>query len=221
MGERTCQFCRFGGAVEGLDAGRLVCGRSEAPTRPYKVVGCAETCDEWQLHGVHSFDPVDVAREDTRLIALTRGRLALVDAADYDELSPYSWHICVGKRVWYAAAWIDGVRVKMHRLVMGAPPGLCVDHIDHNGLNNTRRNLRLCTKAENCRNARPWKNGGSKYKGVSWHKGTRKFRAKIGYERKCKWLGVFEKEEDAARAYDKKAKELFEEFAYLNFPDVP
>jgi len=107
----------------------------------------------------------------------------------------------------------------MHRLLTKAPPGLCVDHIDHNGLNNTRRNLRLCTKAQNSRKARPQRNTASEYKGVSPDTNKKAWQARIWQYRKPIYIGYFKNEEQTARAYDKKAKELFGEFAYINFPD--
>jgi len=100
---------------------------------------------------------------------------------------------------------------------MAAPNHLFVDHIDHNGLNNRRSNLRLCTLAQNNRNMVS-RTGSSKYKGVCWHGGTKKWNAKIRLNRKCYHIGLFTDEIAAAKAYDKKAKELHGQFACLNFP---
>jgi hypothetical protein len=95
-----------------------------------------------------------------------------------------------------------------------------VDHIDHNGLNNRRSNLRLCTAQQNARNHRPQLRGSSKYKGVSWRQDGKVFRALIWHNGKSINLGRFKNEIDAAKAYDKAAKKYFGEFAYLNFPDL-
>ena len=190
-----------------------------AATGSYKIVACAETCDDWRLHDNGTFDPADVARAGTRLIPVKGGPFAIVDAADYEALSKYNWYARHTPTVCYAVARHKGKFIHMHRLIMNAPAGLVVDHIDHNGLNNTRKNLRLCTRAENNRNQRPKPGGTSKYKGVSWHSEKRKFRAYITYERKTHYLGDFTDENEAARTYDKKANELFGEFAFLNFPE--
>ncbi len=107
----------------------------------------------------------------------------------------------------------------MHRMIMGEPKGMFVDHIDGNSQNNRRSNLRICTPAQNLQNQRP-KGGTSRYKGVYFHKKDNKWMAKIGFNGKNTYLGLFEDEILAARAYDKKAKELFGEFAYLNFPNL-
>jgi len=93
-----------------------------------------------------------------------------------------------------------------------------VDHIDGNGLNNTRANLRICTYQQNVCNCKS-RGGDSKYKGISWDKRSKKWRAKIRYNSKDKHLGVFEDEIEAAREYDREAAKLFGEFAYLNFPE--
>jgi len=101
---------------------------------------------------------------------------------------------------------------------MGPPTHLVVDHIDRDGLNNRKSNLRLCTNAENIRNAGKRGKGFSKYKGVSRHTRGKKWTAVIQLNKKTYFLGYFENEIDAARAYDKKAKELHGQFACLNFP---
>jgi hypothetical protein len=100
---------------------------------------------------------------------------------------------------------------------MNAPKGKIVDHRDRNGLNNTKQNLRLATRSQNNCNTMH-RRGSSKYRGVSREKETGKWKCKICFNGICIYLGLFEAEEDAARAYDKAAKELHGEFASLNFP---
>ena len=153
-------------------------------------------------------------------IKLTFGKYAIVDADDYGWLGQYNWCTVKKSQTWYAYTFtIDGKRLSMHRLVTNAPKRMLVDHINHNGLDNRKPNLRLCTHQQNQRNKRPQRGGSSKYKGVSWCKSRMKFRAMIWNNGKSIYLGSFESEIDAAKAYDKKAKELFGEFAYLNFPE--
>lgn len=108
--------------------------------------------------------------------------------------------------------------VTMHRQIMKLPKNLCVDHINHNGLDNRRANLRAVSQAQNNVN-KPKQSGSysSKYKGVT-SKVDRKWHAYIMQKGKYYYLGSFDDEQAAGRAYDEKAKELFGEYACLNFP---
>ena len=154
-----------------------------------------------------------------RLIPLSYGKYTIVDAEDYERLSKYQWCAVKERRSWYAKTLDkDGKRLALHRLVLNAPKGLVVDHIDHNCLNNRRSNLRLCTQKQNNCNTLPRKGCSSKYKGVSFNKARKRFIAYIQHNKKRYFLGYFDDEIAAAKAYDKKARELFGEFAYLNFP---
>ena len=156
--------------------------------------------------------------EAVRFIELTWGKYAIVDAEDYDRLNSYKWCAVKEGCSWYAKTFRrDGFPLPMHRLITDAPKGLFVDHINHNGLDNRKQNLRLCTRAQNNLNQRPYGKT-SRYKGVSRYKRTNRYIAAICYQGKRFHLGYFKDEIDAAKAYDKKARELFGEFAYLNFP---
>jgi len=118
------------------------------------------------------------------------------------------------------------VRIKRtkaaHRLVMGLQKGdgFEVDHINHNGLDNRRSNLRVCSKKQNQLNRRPDSGSTSEFKGVHWSKTRNKWYARIHLNGNDKHIGVFISEIDAARAYDRYAAEHFGEFAYLNFPQL-
>ncbi len=153
-----------------------------------------------------------------RRIPLTQGRFALVDPEDYAELAKYKWCASRQSNTFYAVRAEGKRQIRMHRVIMNAPPGLVVDHIDHNGLTNTKRNLRLCTKSQNARNQRPQRDRSSKYIGVWWSKQQRKWYARIDHHRQRHWLGAFKRERAAARARDDAAFALHGEFAHLNFP---
>jgi hypothetical protein len=101
--------------------------------------------------------------------------------------------------------------VYMHRLLMAAPSGLCVDHIDGNTLDNRRANLRLATHSENLRNMKRKKNNRSGYRGV--HRVRNRWCAQITCNRKVRTLGTFATAEEAHEAYVKAATELHGEFA--------
>ena len=112
----------------------------------------------------------------------------------------------------------------MHRLVMDAARGTVVDHIDGDGLNNQRANLRFCTRAQNFQNA-GWRNTPgrtARFKGVWRVTGQcrRCWRAGITAQRQYKNIGSFWTEEAAAQAYDSEARVLHGQFARLNFPDA-
>jgi hypothetical protein len=161
-----------------------------------------------------------------RRIGLSRGEYAIVDVKDYGWLSKYKWFAQEGQRTLYACRRERVSRggkqraVAMHREIMGAVKGELIDHINHDGRDNRRVNLRKATRAENAQNRRkPRVKSKSKYKGLSWQKRTGKWsvRIQVDWEHKC--IGTFTDELEAAKAYDKAAKKHHGEFASLNFPD--
>ncbi|MCK5611583.1 HNH endonuclease [Candidatus Pacearchaeota archaeon] len=151
-------------------------------------------------------------------IELTRGFTTIIDDADCDLVPPISWQVNQNYNTCYAMGILDGKRVFVHRLIMNARKGQIIDHVNGDGLDNRRCNLRFCTPSQNQQNSRKRAGCSSKYKGVSWVKREKKWRAAIKYKGKSSTLGHYDNESDAARVYDKKAKEIFGEFARLNFP---
>lgn len=168
-----------------------------------------------------------------KTIELTKGLVALVDDADFENLSKFKWHAVMkqknGKVLYYATrsehescsidgrAFIRKNTIYMHRQIMNPPGILRVDHADLNTLNNQRHNLRFATKAQNNMNARKPSHGlSSPYKGVTRFKRDGSFRAYIKKDGKQRHLGYFETQEAAALAYNEAAKGLFGEFALLN-----
>jgi hypothetical protein len=151
-------------------------------------------------------------------IPLTQGKVALVDEEDFEWLKEFKWYVVQCRNRWYAARWCGETKrnVYMHREIVEADDGTQVDHRDGDGLNNRRSNLREATNSQNQMNAEISR-GRSKYRGVDWYAPRRRWRAQIGFNGRQEYIGLFEKEEDAARAYDCRAKELFGEFARLNF----
>ena len=151
-------------------------------------------------------------------IPLTQGKVAIVDDEDYERLKGYSWQYNRKRGYAQRIAEKNGKRaaVYLHREIMQPPPGMQVDHINGDKLDNRRNNLRIVTNQQNQYNSKSRK-GISKYKGVSWHKTAGKWRAYIGVDGKFKHLGLFTDEKEAALAYDRAARELFGEYAKTNF----
>lgn len=139
----------------------------------------------------------------------------MVDDADEDYLSQFRWSLKVSGSNMYARRWIlggNGKFLPMHREIMCAYSGIQVDHIDGNTLNNQRSNLRLATPSQNQWNKGLYKNNTSGFKGVSWHKDTKRWQATIAANGKQKSLGVFYSKQDAALAYKEAAAKLHGEF---------
>jgi len=152
-----------------------------------------------------------------RRIPLTQSQFAIVDPEDFHSLIKHKWSASKWGLTFYAVRSQGKSQIKMHRRIKNAPPNLVVDHIDHNGLNNTKHNLRLCTKSQNAKYQRPRKAGSSGYKGVSWHKRDKTWHVRIHHNGRNLYIGSFKSESAAARAYDKAAKKYHGDFACLNF----
>ncbi len=162
-------------------------------------------------------EPPPPPNDEIRYIPLTRGLHAIVDAADYAWLSRHKW--CArcdvdGKR-FYACRNDHGRVVLMHREIMQPPPGMVVDHLNRQTLDDRRCNLHICTPLENSKNTRR-RTGKSGYTGV-YRRGA-KYSACYTHAGQDHYLGLFATPEEAARARDAKAKELGGPRVQLNFP---
>jgi len=159
-----------------------------------------------------------------RRIRLSQGKYAIVDPDDYERLNKHKWYAGKHSNLFYAmrGQWSGKLKkrltIMMHRVVIDVPEGMVIDHINHNGLDNRKANLRIATQADNSRNARHTKRGTSSYRGVWYNKKKNRWRAMIGINNKRKHIGYFHNEIDAAKAYDEAAKRYHKDFAVLNFP---
>ena len=211
---KRCDNCCFSTYATGAGRAVLICRQKQGAVGRWSVLPLWQKCE--------NFYPSRSANPDNdrpRIIPLTRGQFTVVDAEDYLWLSQYQWFAEGTAGHFYAVRKENGRSIKMHRQIMNAPDHLVVDHIDHDGLNNRRENLRICTFAENCRNLRASRHKSSKYKGVHWHKRNHKWAVQVTCDHKRNHLGYFGDEIDAAKAYDRAALELFGEFASLNLPE--
>lgn len=177
--------------LNGADKPTIICANKAGEEGEWWQVRPDGLCGNFGNNG-HAPGKIEEAlAEGAKLIGLSQGKVAIVDAADYEDLGQYKWCAIKGDSTYYAARRNGKKMVRMHREIMNAPPEMLVDHREHNGLDNRKSNLRICTRAENTRNQRLHKRGSTGYKGVSWHKKQKIFHAYIGYNSKKIWLGRF------------------------------
>lgn len=148
-----------------------------------------------------------------KFIRLSGGKQTLVDDDDFEALSKWRWRCHRGYAIRDDGPRAKRTVVRMHRAIMNAPSGLEVDHISGDTLDNRKSNLRICTHAENLKNVKKHKDGASAFKGVSWDRQKKRFRAQIFLNGKNRLVGRFRSEAEAHGAYVEAAKLAFGEFA--------
>lgn len=145
---------------------------------------------------------------------------AFVDDEDYDRVMKYRWTLWLhprSDRIFYAMRRGGKSNVSMHRFVMQTKSKKYIDHINSNGLDNQKRNLRLCTPAQNVASSRMNRSNTSGYKGVCWYKLENRWGARIGRAGAPGYfLGFFDNPKDGARAYNNEARKRYGRFAYQN-----
>lgn len=152
-------------------------------------------------------------------IALTQGKFTKVDDSDYIFLKKWKWCAHKSGNTYYAVRSLvvkgNKKTIIMHRIVMDASKYFEVDHIDGDGLNNQKENLRVCTHSENLKNRKIGKNNKSGLKGVSWYSRVEKWVAFIEVDGKQIGLGYFLTKENAYKAYCEACIEYHGKFARL------
>ncbi len=222
--EKNCGNCRYfvPSAGHGFAAG--VCFFEVDPHRTARVrfVERSECCCHFKAPALilTERDKLDLSAGLIKLVPLTQRNFAIVDAEDYPVVAVHKWYSQRKPHTVYAKTKIGKSDIFMHRFIVNASPEKVVDHADRRGLNNRRSNLRQCSASQNQANRAKSKfKKSTPYKGVSYHKKRNHYSASITINRTTHHLGYFADPEEAARAYDKKAKELFGTFACLNFPE--
>lgn len=166
----------------------------------------------------------DIPAERSCRIDIGDGHSAIIELADKELVAPYPWRPLRGHNgKVYVYAQTSSGPVYMHRLIARTPVGRETDHINGDGLDNRRSNLRIATCSQNSANMwKPRRPDGSatssRFKGVSWDRSRSKWQSKITTDGRCKNLGRYDSEEAAARAYDAAAEAQWGAFARLNFP---
>lgn len=163
-------------------------------------------------------------KEDCIVFAPTNNGVISVSFVDRELVYNHTWTYCKNSKSVINQTWLPELKISqrnvLSRIIMKAKRNEMVDHINGNPMDNCRSNLRLCSQAENNRNKTKAKRKcASIYKGVFWEKSCNRWRVQISVNDKNKHIGVFKLEEDAARAYDKAARQVYGEFACVNFPN--
>jgi hypothetical protein len=160
-----------------------------------------------------------------RLIPLTQGQWALVSDEDYDWLNQWKWYAHKDKKGGYYAYRRQSRKtgslkpIHMATLILGVEGGILPDHINGDGLDNQRHNLRVADYCQNAVNSDKPTNNTSGYKGVSWNSSKKRWRVELQFRGVRHTRCGFSSPESGARYYDMKMRELAGEFARLNFPD--
>ena len=167
-----------------------------------------------------SFTRKIIIKEDFGIIPLTRGSQSIIDLEDIEFCGKWNWSLMTSgcsyvKRNRLISDGTGPGAILLHRVLLGAPLGMVVDHINGNGLDNRRGNLRLASQAQNIRNSHKRSDNTSGYKGVFWDNFTGKWMAAIGFEGKFHNLGRYDSPEQAKLIYDAAAKRMFGEFVRL------
>jgi hypothetical protein len=155
-------------------------------------------------------------------VTLTQGKVALVDRVDLETIAPHRWYARNQHRAWYAQTNVplpSGKRTTMQMHLLLLRDAESVDHINGDGLDNRRANLRAASRTDNNHNARKRLDNTSGFKGVSWCKRDRSWLAQIGINGRRTCIGRYATPELGARAYDAAARAHFGAYAALNFPE--
>ena len=217
---RCCRNCVYANPLRHGGQTLQVCVNTPGAQGFFAIVDPCGVCPRFReppaevVRGV----PPKCVDKGARYISLTKGLFTIVDPADFEWLSQHRWHAMWSGAIHYAGRKEHGASLRMHREIMQPPKGMVVHHINGNGLDNRRANLRVCTQADNIRSIGP-QAGSSRYKGVWFDRANNKWVAGITVGHQTINLGRFESEVEAAKARDRKAFELWGEVAYLNFPE--
>jgi hypothetical protein len=205
--------------------GLLICANSTEAPGELRGISPSNVCPNFRARRQPTEWPKPPVPPDDKTfyyIPLTQGQYAMVDAEDYERVSRCKWCLSRTGHQLYAQRRCRGKTIRMHQFILNPPKGMVVDHIDGNGLNNRRCNLRICTREQNAWNHKRRKpqDASSQYIGVYRYKNRPdKWYVKVQCGGDVTNLGPFDSEIEAARARDRKAIELFGEYAGLNLPE--
>ena len=219
--QSTCRTCIYAYWDPGLWLRTLASGFPAWPTcgNQPDSPGRLKECPHGTVCRNYRVKPPVPQGDGVKTIPLGDGLYAYVDAADFEWLNQWHWRVHGGYAARHENHNGKPKVVFMHREIMKPPKGKIVDHANGNKYDNTRANLRNITPGQNQHNRRKQRGASSIYKGVTYYNAGRCWRAFLTCGKECYYLGQFDSEVEAARAYDYKAVEVFGEFARPNFPD--
>lgn len=146
------------------------------------------------------------------------GRSVLIDDADYELVARHKWSVAEYSGHFYATTGIKGKTTYMHRLIVQAPAGMYVDHINRNGLDNRRDNLRIVTQSTNLANAGMFSHNKTGYRGVIPCRSG--WKACIKYKQRSFTSKLVRSPEEAAMIRDEIARYLHDDMGFFNFPEA-
>jgi len=232
MKKRCCANCTYATRPRGRwfriilsrFAGLLICANSAAAPGELRGIAPSNVCPNFRARRPPTVRTAPPLSSDGQVfyIPLTQGQYAIVDAEDYERVSRYKWCLSRSGNRLYAQRRCRGKTIRMHQFILNPLRGMVVDHIDGNGLNNRRGNLRICTRLQNAWNHKRRKPPGasSQYVGVYRYKDRPdKWYVKVQCGGDVTNLGPFDSEIEAARARDYRAVEMHGPYVHLNLPD--
>jgi hypothetical protein len=220
--KHCCRNCVYSGRVRDGVRTLYVCSNTPKAPNQTVVVPPDSSCPHFRPRPARSARTTPPEPDDPwiRHIPLTQGLYAIVDASDFPWLSLHNWCAKKDGQTYYAMRRRNGRIIHMHQEIMVPAEGYVVDHINGRGWDCRRSNMRICTRSQNMRNrAKCRRPCTSPYKGVTRNEETGKCRARINYKGEKIYLGTFDDEIEAARAYDWAAVFFHGPYARLNFPE--
>lgn len=155
-----------------------------------------------------------------KIIKITKGKEVLVDDEDFEYLNQFKWYFNGRYALHTTGGRKNPKKIRMHVLINKTPSGYDTDHINGNGLDNRKENLRTATHAENMMNTDKWKTNTSGYKGVHWNKSKKKWIVKFNMNKKEKYIGSFDDINIAIAAYDNAILQYRGEFGRVNLCQI-